>query len=110
MRSCVFITQSLFLTHTYTNTRTHTNTERKTKRQPEREQHTHANTKYKHCMYTYFLFHPDIHTHMSLLILMGAAARLPACLCGVLTSLFVSSCAGWQAGNCSRRPRRCGHG
>jgi len=38
----------------------------------------------------------------------GAAARLPACVCGVLTSLIVFSCTGPQAAaaSCRSEPSR----
>ena len=61
--------------------------------------HAHAHTyKYtsEHAWFgvkdTYFVFHSDTHTHISPQIWTGAEAHLPACLCGVLTLLFVSSC------------------
>jgi len=92
-------------------------------RDRERKTDTHQHyirtwTNTNHCV-----FHTDTHARM---LWMGAAARLPACLCGVMTSLFASICAGRQAtiASClseasrargggsaaTRLPWRCEHG
>ena len=48
------------------------------------------------------------HTRAALPAMRGTAVRLPACLCGVLTSLIFSSCTGWKipAASCGKEPRR----